>query len=49
MDLCEELLLIFIDDATGVITPFDGAEYGLIGAILSDLALSGRFVPRITT
>jgi Golgi phosphoprotein 3 len=42
LTLCEELLLIFIDDATGVIAPLDAVQCGLAGAILSDLALGGK-------
>lgn len=42
LTLYEELLLIFIDDATGAITPIDAVLCGLAGAILSDLALRGK-------
>jgi golgi phosphoprotein 3 len=42
LTLAEELLLIFIDDATGAIAPIDAVQCGLAGAILSDLALRGK-------
>ena len=44
LSLCEELLILSIEDGKGALTPFtsDVLRYGLAGAILADLALQEK-------
>ena len=48
LTLCEELVILSIEDGKGALTPFtsETLRYGLAGAILAELVLQEKARPR---